>query len=84
MCKTNTILIILMLLIIIDDCFFLPCEDLGRMFGYSFPHLRFFFFFFFEVEISSRTLIPPSGQDQSTVAQRVKTTVAAYSLTSCV
>ena len=34
------------------------------------------------VEISSRTLIPLLGQDQSTVAQRAETTVTECSLTS--
>ena len=37
---------------------------------------------FFKVEISSRTLIPLFGQDQSTVAQRAETTVTECSLTS--
>ena len=55
----------------------------GECLAIHFPTCAFFFFFF-EVEISSRTLIPPSGQDQSTVAQRVKTTVDERSLTSCV
>ena len=46
-------------------CFFLASEDLGRMFNHSFPACVFllfflFFFYFFKVEISSRTLIPPS------------------------
>ena len=39
---------------------------------------------FFKVEISSRTLIHSLCQDQSTVAQRAKTTVAKCFLTSCV
>ena len=38
--------------------------------------------FFFKVEISSRTLIPLFGPDQSTVAQRAETTVTECSLTS--
>ena len=38
-------------------CFFLACEDFGRMFGKSFPAWAFFFFFYL-VGISSRTLIP--------------------------
>ena len=42
------------------SCFFLACEDFGRMFDHSFPAcpLPPPFFFFFEVEISLRTLIP--------------------------
>ena len=39
--------------------FFLACEDFGRMFDHSFP-ARVFLVFCFEVEISLRTLIPPS------------------------
>ena len=37
-----------------------------------------------QVEISSRTLIPLFGWDQSTVAQRAKTTETECSLTICV
>ena len=58
---------------------------MGSMFDHFFPACAFFFlFFFFLVEISSRTLIPLFGQDQSTVGQRAETTVAECSLTSCV
>ena len=69
---------------------FLACEDFGRMFDnlFSASALFFFFLFFFcyfsEVEISSRTLIPLFGQDQSTVTQRAETTVTECSLSSCV
>ena len=45
---------------------FLACKGLGRMFEDSFPTYAFFFFFL--VEISSHTLIPLCGKDQSTVA----------------
>ena len=62
------------------------------MFNNSFSACAFFFlflvFFFlsflYKVEISSHTLIPLFGQDQSTVAQRAETTVTECSLTSCV
>ena len=65
---------------------FLACEDFGRMFDNLFSASALFFFFFCyfsEVEISSRTLIPLFGQDQSTVTQRAETTVTECSLTSC-
>ena len=42
------------------------------------------FFSSSEVEISSHTLIPLFGQDQSTVAQRAEMTVTECSLASCV
>ena len=48
--------------------FFLVSEDFGRMFNNSFCACAFFFSSS-EVEISSHTLIPLFGQDQSTVAQ---------------
>ena len=52
----------------------LACEDFGRILSNPFPAWTFFFFFL--VEISSRTLIPFFlDQDQSTVAQRAKTTM---------
>ena len=55
---------------------FLMYEDFGRII-HSSPAL-----FFFLVEVSSRTLIPLFGQDQSTVAQRAETTVTECSLAS--
>ena len=61
---------------------FLACEDIGRLFDYSFHACAFFVCF--EVEISSPTLISLFMPDQSTVAQPAKTTVAECSLTSCV
>ena len=63
--------------------FFLAYKDLGRMFDDSFSACAFFFFFFFEMEISSCTLIPLFGQDQSAVAPRAEMTVDVRSLTSC-
>ena len=53
-----------------------------------FIHRLLFFVFFlcvvFQVEISSRTLIPPFSQDQTAVAQRAEMTVAECSLARCV
>ena len=54
---------------------FLAYEDLEEDFR---------FFFFFKVEISSRTQFHSLSQDQSTVAQRAKTTADERFLTSCV
>ena len=63
-----------------DDGFSPTGTDLGGRFDDSFvPAPFFFFFFFFLVEISSHTPIS-LGQDQSTVAQQAKTTVAKCSL----
>ena len=44
--------------------FFLACEDLGRMFDYSFPH-ALFSSFFFKVKISLCTLIPLFGPESA-------------------
>ena len=61
-----------------------PHEDLLPLWWWLFPRVRGFgenvrqfilrLRFFSEVEISSRTLIPLFGQDQSTVTQRAETT----------
>ena len=52
-----------------DDGFFLACEEFWRTFDHSFPACAFFFF---KVKISSRTLIPLLGQDQSTVVSELR------------
>ena len=57
--------------------FFHRVRGFGEKFRPFTPRLRFFFFFL--VEISSRTLIPVFGKDQSTVAQRAETTVTEFS-----
>ena len=62
--------------------FFLTNEDFGGRFDDPIPVCAFFSFFFAE-EISLRTQVPLLGQDQSTVALWVKTTVAKCSLMSC-
>ena len=69
--------------------FFLACQDFGRMFDNSFPHL--YFFLFFKVEISSckkwrlaqANWFHSLGQDQSTVVQQAERTITMRSLTSC-
>ena len=62
--------------------FFHACEDLREC---SIVHpLSALFFFFFEMEISSRTLIPLFMPESVPVAQRAETTVAEFSMTSCV
>ena len=54
---------------------FFACEDSGRTFDQLFPAWAFF-----KEEISTRTISPLLGQDQSTVAQRAETTMAERSL----
>ena len=63
--------------------FFLAGEDFGRMFNHSFP-VCIFFFFFVSGNYRAHTDFHSLCQDQSTVAQFAETTVADYSLTSCV
>ena len=56
---------------------FLPAgEDLGKMFDHSFPACAFFFFFKWRLGRAHK--FHSLCQDQSTVAQRVETTVAEY------
>ena len=58
------------------------------MIDHSFPACAFLLLLLggggLEAEISSCTLIPLLGQDQSIVAQQTETTVGECSLTSCV
>ena len=62
--------------------FFIACEDIGRMFEHSFPACTFFKFYL--KWRSARTLIPLFTPGSVHMAQWAETTVAEYSLTSCV
>ena len=64
----------MVVVVVVVVAFFLGCEDLRRMFNYSFPACGFFF----EHKFHS------FDQDQSIMAQRAETTVAECSLTICV
>ena len=65
--------------------FFARLREFWENVGPLIPHLRFILFIYLlKMKISSRTLFHSLGQDQSTVAQRAKTTVAEYSLTNYV
>ena len=55
-----------------------------EQFDNSSPPARFIFSFFFKVRLTRAHYFHSLGQDQSTVAQRAETTVAEYTLTSCV
>ena len=63
--------------------FFLARADFGRMFDKSFPACAFLFLFF-KWRLGRVHLFHSLGQGQSTAAQRIETTAAECSLTSCV
>ena len=80
--RTACVDVVVVVVVVVVVAFSSRARILGECSKIHFPPAAFFFFF--EVEISSRTLIPLFGQDQSTVGQRAETTVAECSLTSCV
>ena len=79
----HKIMHIMLLVIVIVMAFFLHSRIWGECSTIDFAPAPFFLLLFFKVEISSCTLIPFLGQDQSTVAQRAETTVTKCFLMSC-